>query len=92
VRKTKIVCTIGPASGTPDIIEAMIKDGMNVARLNFSHGTHDDHKEKVTVHPPLIQKKNFTPDHFSLDSSFIVCYIVGHGNNHDCTGTCCYTR
>jgi len=49
VRKTKIVCTIGPASGTPDIIEAMIKDGMNVARLNFSHGTHDDHKEKIQM-------------------------------------------
>jgi pyruvate kinase len=36
----KIVCTAGPASETPQILEALIKAEMNVARLNFSHGTH----------------------------------------------------
>ena len=45
--KTKIVCTIGPASSSPDIIRAMIQKGMNVARLNFSHGSHADHAEKI---------------------------------------------
>ncbi len=42
-QKTKIVCTIGPATGSSSGIEGLIKAGMNVARLNFSHGTHEDH-------------------------------------------------
>jgi pyruvate kinase len=46
-RKTKIVCTIGPASESPQILEALIQAGMNVARLNFSHGTHEEHLRKI---------------------------------------------
>jgi pyruvate kinase len=42
-QKTKIVCTIGPATGSSSIIEELIKAGMNVARLNFSHGTLEEH-------------------------------------------------
>src|SRR3989304_7993195 len=49
MRKTKIVCTIGPSSSSAEVIEAMIKSGMNVARLNFSHGNHDDHEEKIKI-------------------------------------------
>lgn len=45
--KTKIVCTIGPASSSPDTIRALIQSGMNVARLNFSHGSHADHADKI---------------------------------------------
>ncbi|MBF0397596.1 MAG: pyruvate kinase, partial [Desulfobacterales bacterium] len=49
MRKTKIVCTIGPASSSPEAIKGLIENGMNVARLNFSHGTHDEHKEKIKI-------------------------------------------
>ena len=48
-RKTKIVCTIGPASESPQILEALIKAGMNVARLNFSYGTQEEHLRKIKI-------------------------------------------
>ena len=47
MRKTKIVCTIGPASTDEKIITDMCKAGMNVARLNFSHGTHEEQQKKI---------------------------------------------
>src|SRR5262245_33081533 len=43
-RQTKIVCTLGPASCTPETVLALAEEGMDVARLNFSHGTHADHR------------------------------------------------
>ncbi len=49
MRKTKIVCTIGPACRNEETIEKMCLAGMNVARLNFSHGTHDDHRENIAM-------------------------------------------
>ena len=47
--KTKIVCTIGPASETPEVLEQMIRAGMNVARLNFSHGDFESHKKVIEM-------------------------------------------
>jgi len=47
MRKTKIVCTLGPASSDAETIRAMLAAGLNVARLNFSHGTHESHKEVI---------------------------------------------
>ena len=49
MRKTKIICTIGPASENEQTLTAMCKAGMNVARLNFSHGTHEEHKKKIDL-------------------------------------------
>lgn len=47
MRKTKIICTIGPASDSEEILSRMCLAGMNVARLNFSHGTHEEHLDKI---------------------------------------------
>jgi pyruvate kinase len=44
-RRAKIVCTIGPATSTPERVRALVDAGMDVARLNFSHGTHEDHEK-----------------------------------------------
>ena len=48
-RHSKIVCTIGPASKSPRIIDRLIQAGMDVARLNFSHGTHEDHAKNIVA-------------------------------------------
>ena len=49
MRKTKIVCTIGPASETEEIMTGLCKAGMNVARLNFSHSTHEEHQRRIDL-------------------------------------------
>ena len=56
LKKTKIVCTLGPSSNTPEIIEKMIKAGMNVARFNFSHGSHEEHKQRIDMVRAASQK------------------------------------
>lgn len=53
-RKTKIVCTIGPVTASPERIEELIRAGMDVARLNFSHGDHDTHRQTIRI----IRKKS----------------------------------
>ena len=49
MRKTKIVCTIGPASSSPEVFAEMCRAGLNVARLNFSHDTHEEHQQKFDM-------------------------------------------
>ena len=47
IRKTKIVCTLGPATDDENILREMMNSGMNVARFNFSHGSHEEHKRRL---------------------------------------------
>ena len=56
MRKTKIICTIGPASEHEDVLTRMIKAGMDVARLNFSHGSHEEHQGKIDLIKKVRQK------------------------------------
>lgn len=49
LNKTKIICTLGPATDGPQVLEAMMRQGMNVARLNFSHGSHAEHQKRVDL-------------------------------------------
>ena len=47
MRKTKIVCTLGPATDGQGVLRQMIQAGMNVARFNFSHGSYDEHQRRL---------------------------------------------
>ena len=58
MRKTKIICTIGPASADEKTFTDMCLAGLNVARLNFSHGTHSDHQEKIDMIKRVREKLN----------------------------------
>ncbi|MBO5030876.1 MAG: pyruvate kinase [Lachnospiraceae bacterium] len=49
MRKTKLICTIGPSCEDIEVLSEMCKAGMNVARLNFSHGTHEEHQKKIDL-------------------------------------------
>ena len=67
MRKTKIICTIGPASESEQVLTNMCLAGMNVARFNFSHGTHDDHKKKMDT-VKIVREKLNLPIAIMLDT------------------------
>ena len=56
LRRTKIVATLGPASDRPGVLEAMLKAGVDVVRLNFSHGSADDHRRRLTEVREIAQR------------------------------------
>src|SRR5229473_99404 len=58
MRKAKIICTIGPASESPSVLDGLIRAGMDVARLNFSHGTHEEHGRRIELIRRLAKKLN----------------------------------
>lgn len=68
MRRTKIVCTIGPASEDREVLKGMIEAGMNVARLNFSHGTHAGHLKNIT-NLRALSKEMATPIGIIMDLS-----------------------
>ena len=63
-RRTKIVCTLGPASDG-DILPRLLAAGMNVARLNFSHGTHEEHGARIKRLRELAAAGGAAPGHFA---------------------------
>ena len=58
MRKTKMICTIGPASEKPEILSKIIEAGMNASRHNFSHGDHEEHKGRILLVKELAKKYN----------------------------------
>lgn len=58
MRKTKIICTIGPASDSYEAIKNLMLAGMNVARLNFSHDVHEKHLERINTIKKLRDELN----------------------------------
>lgn len=67
MRKTKIICTIGPASTDEEVLRGMCQAGMNVARLNFSHGTHEEQEVKVN-HIKKVREELGLPIAIMLDT------------------------
>ena len=49
MKKTKIICTMGPRTNDKIILKELIASGMNVARFNFSHGSHEEHAERIAL-------------------------------------------
>lgn len=58
LKKTKIICTQGPATDAEGVIEGLIENGMNCARFNFSHGTHEEHKKRIEAVKAAALKKD----------------------------------
>ena len=58
MRKTKMICTIGPASENPEVLSKIIEAGMNASRHNFSHGDHAEHAERINLVKDLAKKHN----------------------------------
>ena len=59
MRKTKIICTIGPSSEDPAVFKEMCLQGLNVARLNFSHGSHPEHQKKIDMIKKVREELNY---------------------------------
>ena len=60
LKSTKIVCTIGPASDKKEILKTLLENGMNIARLNFSHGTHEQQLEKIKLIKEIEKELNIS--------------------------------
>ena len=57
-KRTKIVCTLGPASEKEEVLTSLIENGLNVARMNFSHGSHEEHKGRMDLVKKVREKLN----------------------------------
>ena len=83
MRKTKVICTIGPACENINILSEMCKAGMNVARLNFSHGTHQEHQSKVnSMEEMFLNDLIIAKEVFNLDKgdNVVLTGVLVNGN------------
>ncbi len=78
-KKTKIVATIGPASNTLEKVEALIDAGINVMRINFSHGTYETHQKIIDISKALIKKHIYLPVMLDTAGPEIRCHYFGGG-------------
>lgn len=58
MRKTKIICTLGPASNDPEIFKLLLSYGLNVVRLNFSHGTQEEHGRTIDMVRSICERES----------------------------------
>ena len=82
MRKTKIICTLGPASASDDIVRELMLSGMNVARFNFSHSTHEEHKKRYhdySQNRKFIGQIHRTP---LLSNHTLQRRLLSHGQSH----------
>ena len=75
MKRTKIICTIGPSSENEETLTQMCLAGMNVARLNFSHGSHEEHQKKMDLIKMVRQKLNL-PVAIMLDTKGPECLQI----------------
>ena len=58
IKRTKIVCTLGPSTDKEEVLRELIKNGLNVARMNFSHGSHEEHKKRIDLVKKIREELN----------------------------------
>ena len=78
LRRAKIVCTLGPVSSSPEMVDKLVCAGMDVARLNFSHGTHEEHAQPHRRRPARLRTISETHRHSRR--------LAGAENPHGCAG------
>ena len=66
MRKTKIICTMGPSTDKGDVMEQLVREGMDVARFNFSHGPHDEQRGSIQKLRELRKKYDRPVQHFLI--------------------------
>ena len=74
MRKTKIVCTLGPATDDPKVLKELMKAGMNVGRINFSHGNYKDQAGRINLFKSVRDELGL-PIPLLLDTQHIKIYI-----------------
>ena len=92
MRKTKIVCTLGPSTDQESVLREMMLAGMNVARFNFSHGTHPEHKARLEQVKALRRELNLpeTLVQAGMDrlmhgrTTFVIAHRLSTVRNADC--------
>ena len=84
--KTKLVATLGPSSDNYETIKAMAQNGLDLARINMSHGTHDEHKKKIDIITSLQEEGFLVAIMMDLKGPKIRCGTFENGGVDFCKG------